>query len=589
MSELTVIFPTAAILFVLLLGSEYIRTRSLPLLRMERDVHMRGRDHLLAWALATLYAAVAFTNLGDTKAVESYCRPERGEELYFRIEDGETLGRVQWFAGLKTGTWELLQSGDGENWASAMVLEHNYVAVLKWNESFADAPLTGPHFLLSSSGDVELGELALYSAMGERIYPAVCSENAAALFDEAALVPESQTHLNSGYFDEIYHPRTAWEGLRGMYLYEITHPPLGKLLLSLGIVLFGMCPFGWRFMGTLCGVLMLPLLYAFIKRIFGRRNMAVCGTLIFAFDFMHFTQTRIATIDTYGVLFTLAMYYFMYRFVDGENEKHPTAMLALSGLCFGLGAASKWTCLYAGAGLAVIWLLYWILRREIFRRPFWKNVGQCLVFFVAVPGLIYYLSYVPYGLAEGMTFPAMYFDRDYLPLVLQNQKYMFGYHSTLVAEHPYSSSWWQWLLDARPILYYLDYFDDGSKSCIAAFTNPLLAWGGLAAVIGCAAAARRDKKALFIALGYLAQLLPWVPVSRLTFAYHYFPCSVFLTLSCIYCLDSIESRSGSRWQRVGFTAAAAALFAAFYPVLSGYPIARELCTKLLQWFPSWPI
>ena len=589
MSELTVVFPTAALLFVLLLASEYIRTRPLPLLKTERDVHMRGRDHLLAWALATLYAVVAFSNLGDTKAVERYCRPQAGEGLYFRIDEGETLGRLQWFAGLKTGRWELLQSADGENWEAAMALEHNYVAVLKWNESFADAPLSGPHFLLSSSGDVELGELALYSAAGERIAPVSCSENAVPLFDEAALVPESQTYLNSSYFDEIYHPRTAWEGLRGMSLYEITHPPLGKLLLSLGIALFGMCPFGWRFMGTLFGVLMLPLLYAFIKRLFGRRNLAVCGTLIFALDFMHFAQTRIATIDTYGVFFTLAMYYFMYRFVDEKNEKHPTAMLALSGLCFGLGAASKWTCLYAGAGLAVIWLLYWIFRREFFRASFWKNVGQCLVFFVAVPGLIYYLSYVPYGLAEGLRFPGMYFSRDYLPLVLQNQKYMFGYHSTLVAEHPYSSTWWQWLIDARPILYYLDYLDDGSKSCIAAFTNPLLCWGGLAAVIGCAAAARRDKKALFLALGYLAQLLPWVLVPRLTFAYHYFPCSVFLTLSCAYCLDSIESRSGSRWQRIGFTAAVAALFAAFYPVLSGYPIDRELCTRLLQWFPSWPI
>ena len=39
-------------------------------------------------------------------------------------------------------------------------------------------------------------------------------------------------------------------------------------------------------------------------------------------------------------------------FRDG-NKRH----LALSGLFFGLGAASKWTCLYAGAGLGVLWVL----------------------------------------------------------------------------------------------------------------------------------------------------------------------------------------------------------------------------------------
>ncbi|MBQ2896401.1 MAG: glycosyltransferase family 39 protein [Oscillospiraceae bacterium] len=588
MSELTVIFPAAAALFVLLLCSEYIRTRSLPC-RPHRDFRMHLRDHLLAWAIAGVYALVAFTSLGDTRAVENYCRPESDEGLYFVIPEDETLGRVRWFAGLKTGKWELLQSADGANWERAMELEHNYVAVLKWNESFADAPLPGPYFCLVSSGNIELGELALYSATGERLMPVSCSENAIALFDEAELVPEAHTYLNSSYFDEIYHPRTAWEGLRGMDLYEITHPPLGKLILSLGILLFGMCPFGWRFMGTLFGVLMLPLLYAFLKRLLGRREAAACGTVIFAADFMHFAQTRIATIDTYGVFFTLAMYYFMYRFVDGENEKRPSLMLALSGLCFGLGAASKWTCLYAGAGLALIWLLYWVFRKELFRRTFWKNVGQCLLFFVAVPLLIYYLSYVPYGLARELPFPGMYLRGDYLRLVLDNQAYMFNYHSTLVAEHPYSSSWWQWLVNARPILYYLEYFDDGSKSCIGAFTNPLLCWGGLAAIVGCAAAARRDRRALFILLGYLAQLLPWVLVPRLTFAYHYFPCTVFLTLAAVYCLDSIQDRGGRRWQLYSFTAVCVLLFAAFYPGLSGARIDRELCTRLLQWFPSWPL
>ena len=113
--------------------------------------------------------------------------------------------------------------------------------------------------------------------------------------------------------------------------------------------------------------------------------------------------------------------------------------------------------------------------------------------------------------------------------------------------------------------------------------------GALAAVLGCAAACRRDKKALFILLGYLAQLLPWVLVPRLTFAYHYFPCTLFLTLALGYCFESIESRSGQKWQLTAFAAASLGLFAAFYPVLSGAVIDRGLCTRLLQWFPSWPI
>ncbi|MBR2717342.1 MAG: glycosyltransferase family 39 protein, partial [Oscillospiraceae bacterium] len=49
--------------------------------------------------------------------------------------------------------------------------------------------------------------------------------------------------------------------------YEITHPPLGKAIISLGIRLFGMTPFGWRFMGALTGVLMVPLMYLLVKQL----------------------------------------------------------------------------------------------------------------------------------------------------------------------------------------------------------------------------------------------------------------------------------------------------------------------------------
>ena len=52
-------------------------------------------------------------------------------------------------------------------------------------------------------------------------------------------------------------------------------------------------------MGALVGIAMLPVLYAFGKRLFHKTEYAFLCTALFAFDFMHFTQTRIATIDVY--------------------------------------------------------------------------------------------------------------------------------------------------------------------------------------------------------------------------------------------------------------------------------------------------
>ena len=416
--------------------------------------------------------------------------------------------------------------------------------------------------------------------------------SAAALCDEADTVPASSTYFNSSYFDEIYHARTAYEHLRGVYPYEVSHPPLGKEILSLGIALFGMTPFGWRCMGALFGVAMLPLMWDLLRRMFRDDRVALCGTALLAFDFMHLTQTRIATIDSFATLFILLMYLFLYRYFAEGKLRH----LAACGIAFGVGAATKWTCLYAGAGLGVLWALHWVFQgvqahrdgdgRRYVRRLI-SNIGFCLVFFVLVPGMIYYASYYPYGAARGLHGAGMYFTREYAAIVLENQRFMFTYHAGLVATHPYSSRWWQWLLDLRPILYYLSY-GDGTVSTIGAFVNPLLCWGGLLALPVLAyRAVRHDRTALFLLVGYLAQVLPWVFISRLTFEYHYFAATLFLVLALGYVFDRLRQR-GSFGIVYAFTAASGALFALFYPVLTGVTISRSYAWNVLKWLPDWP-
>ena len=168
---------------------------------------------------------------------------------------------------------------------------------------------------------------------------------------------------------------------------------------------------------------------------------------------------------------------------------------------------------------------------------------------------------------------------------------MFSYHSKLVAEHPYSSVWYQWVLNIRPILYYLQYYDDGTRSSFGAFLNPSLCWGGLLAlfVLFFRAFALREKVALFILTGYFAQLVPWMFVSRLTFEYHYFPCSVFLVLALAYVfrLMENETKRGKAYP-LAFAALSGALFILFYPALSGIRVDSRLASQLLGWLPTWP-
>ena len=585
----------------------------------DRSRALSRRDILPLLLVTLLYAFAAFFRLGSTAAPQSFV-PMEGQEATIELPEGVYPSRILLYPGAGMGSYALEFSEDGEAWEHAAAFSQDHIAVLKWAELSPSSALR-PRWLRlrCTSGSPWLGELVVLDGDGQPV-PLKCS--IPALCDEADTAPAVFSFQNSSYFDEIYHARTAWEHLNGVWPYEITHPPLGKEIMGLGILLFGMTPFGWRFSGTLFGVLMLPLLYVFLKKLFGGRWIPTLGMLLWASDFMHYVQTRIATIDTYSVFFILLMYLFMYLWLTEDR----LWALALCGIAFGLGAAAKWTSIYAGAGLALLWAAKWIWRFVEARRgakpsprtgkvapqgpdevpakrilspdrtvpdllpAFLLNVLFCLVFFIAVPVLIYYFSYLPYGRAAGYS-P---FSKDYAAMVWHNQVYMFTYHSNSVlgATHPYSSNWYQWLIDHRPILYVLEYPSAETKISVAAFLNPVLCWGGLLSLplLGFMALARRDRRAAFLLVGYLSELLPWVLVPRLTFAYHYFPSSLFLVLSLGYVFSLLREnrRDWLGWVcvPVGWSVA---LFALFFPVLNGLPIGRELSTALYQWLPTWPL
>ena len=608
MARLKYVFPCAAIAFILLIFVDCLPQLGRPLRHDADRRRWRVPDSILCLLITVVYAVTAFIGLGNTEGIESFCTfRESGQYALITLDEPTRLGTVRYYSGLNTGLYYFQVSSDGEFFETVAEMNQQYKDLFKWNTLQLSTPPVAPvrYFrIVSASAGLRLGELAVSDADGKLLSPEDMSIPAgcAPLFDEQEKIPEKQDFHNSTYFDEIYHARTALEHIENVKPYEISHPPLGKLLLGLGIRLFGMVPFGWRFSGTLIGVLMLPAMYVFLKKMFGGTLVPAACTAVFASDFMHFVQTRIATIDSYVVFFILLMYLFFWLYwqSDRSDVKCWLPPLALSGVCFGLGAASKWTGIYAGAGLGVLWLLDRIFRAHAMyaakeQRAYWKeterNVLCCLLFFVAVPALIYYLSYWPYGTAAGMSGPGMLFSREYFDIVVGNQKYMFSYHSGVHSTHPYSSVWWQWLLDVRPILYYLEYFDDGTRSSFGAWLNPMLCWGGLAAMLcmGYRAVSRRDRTALFILIGYLAQLIPWVFVTRVVFEYHYFPSSLFLLLALGHVFAVAEAHHPRpRWIVLSFTGVSVVLFAVFYPVLSGARVSAALASGLLQWLPSWP-
>jgi hypothetical protein len=549
------------------------------------------KDVRAAAVITVLYALVAFAGLGDGRAPESpYVFEARGESFTARLDSPGEVSALTWYAGPTAGACTVEFSEDGETWTGQGGIEQDYKAVLKWN-SVEIRPEKTEYIRVTcvSGAPLYLQELAAFGPQGEQL----TLKDGGGATDEQQLAASVPSRLNGSYFDEIYHVRTAWEHINGVKPYEITHPPLGKLIISLGIRLFGLVPFGWRFMGTLFGCLMLPVMYLFLKSMFGSSAAATGGTVIFALDFMHFVQTRIATIDTYGTFFVLLMFACMYRYYSLPPDapvKKTLPPLFLSGLFFGIGAASKWTVIYGGAGLAAVWVLRQIfcLRRRGDKAAYLAATALwSLLFFVLIPAVIYCLAYIPYARAEGVKL----FGAEHFRIIWENQKYMLNYHGGLQATHPYQSEWWQWVLDIRPILYFLRYFDDGTRSSFGAWGNPMFWWSGLLSMV-CMAfkTARGDRKAAFILCGWLSLLLPWAVISRCAFIYHYFPCTVFLAAAMCYVLCDIHRRSRKLFVPVTAASAGvcAALFVLFYPVLTGAVCPAKL-SVLWRWFGGmWP-
>jgi hypothetical protein len=558
-----------------------------------------------------------YTYLGNYESRKFYVDVSVDGENYERIGTDNVASSVF--------RWNKLQEEDADSDSYNLAYNYRYIR------------------LTAQDNECVLKELVIVDKDGNSMIPANADQYPE-LFDEQDCFEPEITFRSGTYFDEIYHARTAYEMTQNLYNYENTHPPLGKFIISLGIRIFGMNPFGWRIAGVLFGIGMLPFMYVFGRRLFGGQTWAAAAlTFLFAFDFMHFTQTRISTIDVYGTFFIIAMFYFMLKYAQTGFYETPLwktfIPLGLSAIMMGLGCASKWTAVYAAAGLGVFFFAIMGVRIaeyvrarkkpdeetngishalvvKVFPKRITLTLLFCILFFIIIAGGIYLCSYIPFsdGCSDNVQrFASRLTDTErpvtglYKALIgflqdnqngftelvgrmVKNADTMYNYHSTLQATHPYSSTWDQWPTMIKPMFYYCNTVASGLKEGISAFGNPLVWWAGIPAffVMLYRIVRRSDKTAIFLVFSYLVQYVPWMLVPRCTFAYHYFPSVPFVAMMIVYIMVLLVRKSPKwlKWVYV-YCAAAFVLFLLFYPVLSGEPILESFARDGLKWLDGW--
>jgi len=511
----------------------------------------------------------AFHGLGSTEAPQTFETLKKGNNISFDFGKPTPIDKVCYYVGIDKNVNFSLTSIEQSKWNNFYTYKKNFPFSFRWK--CIESNITPSKVrLYVMKNEMMLGEVR-FMYRGKTV---PFKTNNKLLNDEQEQNID-KTYFGGMFFDEIYHSRTAYEIMHAMPVYENTHPYLGKLLIIPGIKLFGMTPFGWRFINVIFGALIIFMTYYFAFQLFKNRLFAFSAAFIMTYSFMHFTQARIGIIDTFGVFFIVASYYYLYRFIIRQK----LSLLLLSGLFFGLASAVKWSAVFAALGFIVI-AFYLLITGYPFKKRF---AGYRLILY----GLL------SYGVVAVSVYTFSFFD-----IVLQGGNFQdiinyqlnaLNYQTSLVTTHPYSSPWWSWIIDFRPMCYYREIVADRFSS-ITVFGNPAIFWLGIVAVLYLVYGfvRRRTLEGSFILIAFLSLYLPYIFVHRLMFIYHFYYAVPFLILAIVYMLrDGMHYFPKYRKFYFVYLAVVALLFLVFYPVLSGYEVPKVYVDYGLRWFPGW--
>lgn len=599
-------------------------------------------------ALTILFLAFASFNMGSLEMPSSSFQPSKilvgspDEEIQAVFDLGDTQQEqvkeiYVFLRDAKRTKFELYggTSPDSDDWKRLTSFDRDpakHVHFCSWERiNLGNKSTRFLKFVFDEKSDGKIGEILVISAEDKKIAPVKVTggEGAQSLVDEQDRIKRPITQKYGAYFDEMYFVRTAEEHLNLEEPYEWTHPPLGKLIIGLGIAVFGMNPFGWRVFGVLAAAAMIPVMFLFGKRMFKSSTAGFIAAFLLTFDFMHFSLARLATGEAYLSLFSLLMFYFAFDYFAqreeegvedevGVRKEKSSKSLFLSIIFFGLCFAVKWIALF---GLISILILLIIINVRN-RKPIFSDY-KIILAGLFVSAAIYIATYIPYmlsgeghGLIDIRQLPlyigylSEYLSSGTMNITSPNssslfdlQLRMFGYHAGVEATHSFSSPWWSWPLITKPLWMYSNTFD-GMVSTIVLMGNPALWWCSIPALIliGAKFAVHTIKRTedkynfvyLFILVPFLLQWLPFFFITRVLFIYHFMATVPFMIFAVTYWLNRSyekEWRSKNRSLLVksiviAFLILVAGLFLLFYPVISGYPVAYTY-KESLQWLSGW--
>jgi dolichyl-phosphate-mannose--protein O-mannosyl transferase len=414
---------------------------------------------------------------------------------------------------------------------------------------------------------------------------------------------------NNYYFDEVYHAVTAnliaqndprayewWHQLENKNTaIDWLHPPLAKYSQAFFINLFGFNSFSWRISSAIFGTGVILLVYLLANQLFNDKRLALLSSLLASFDGLLLTQSRIAMNDIHVTFFILLTSWFYIKFIKVKKEK----LIWLTGLSAGLAIATKWSGLLS---LALIILI------ECFRLSFnllkkkssYLKTGitfiKRLLSLIFLPSLIYLASYWQ-----------MFFQGKNIKYFLKLHQQIINYQTTLKATHPYQSMPWEWVLDLKPVWFFVDYINQATIANIYAFGNPALFWIGTLTVLisliyltwQLLVAKKKSQHPqeflmlIVLILFYFSTWLPWIFSPRIMFIYHYTPAVAFLSILISFWLIKLLKTNNTKLKNkknaivYSIIFIIGATFIVWYPHWVGIAVPKMFAQKIYFALPVW--
>lgn len=458
------------------------------------------------------------------------------------------------------------------------------------------------------------------------------------VFDELYYVRDAVSQLAHGYPTVWPDRDPAFGGERatafGEQAASIAHPPLGKWLIGLGVLLFGAdSGWGWRVSVALAGVATVAVTMRLGFLLSRSMWIACLAGLLLAIDGVHVVLSRVSLLDGFLALFVVTGALFVWRYAESSRR----VWLFAAGLSFGAATAVKWSGLYALAAFLVLItvrdLLIRVIEARNFRaedrrrgrpRPVLAAVAQALLTAaLALPAALaaYLASWAGWAITAGRQGDAPWWEA-----LWRWHSHTLGWHTTLETEHPFQSGALTWPLALRPTAMYSE-LGESYVAVISPVPNLLVTWGGVLALLLLAwvvlrsiGRSRRDRSlaplgastvwvAAFVLTGYLSGWLPWVlTFSRsAVFQFYAVAFSPFAALALALALVSFAGLAGRltlwadagirlggspealRTRRTvvtGFLTLALVLTLLFWPLWSAQPVAPWYWRSLM-WLPGW--